>query len=40
MYYTYYENKGITYVKDTLNNNCEFLDDITLNDDKYDIGAS
>lgn len=34
----YYENKGITYVKDILNNNCDLLDYITLNG-KYDIGA-
>ncbi len=31
--------KGITYVKDILDNNCEFVDYITLNE-KYDIGDS
>ncbi len=31
--------KGIIYLKDILNNNCQFLDYITLNE-KYDIRAS
>ncbi len=39
IYYKKYENKGITYVKDILDSNCECLDYITLNE-KYDIGAS
>ncbi len=37
--YKNYENKGIIYLKDILNNNCEFLEYITLNK-KYDIRAS
>ncbi len=35
--YKKYENKGITYVKDILNNNCEFVDYII--NGKYDIGT-
>ncbi len=39
IYYKNYEKKRIIYVKDLLNNNCQFLDYITLNE-KYDIRAS
>ncbi len=38
-YHKKYENKGITYVKEILDNICEFLDYITLNEN-YNIGAS
>ncbi len=33
------KKKGIIYLKDILNNNCQFIDYITLNE-KYDIIAS
>ncbi len=39
IYYKKYEKKGVIYLKYILNNNCESLDYITLNE-KYDIRAS
>ncbi len=38
IYYKSYEKKGIIYLKDLLNNNCQFLNYITLNE-IYDIRA-
>ncbi len=39
IYYKKYENNGISPLKDTLDNNCEFLDYKTLNQ-KYNLKSS